>query len=599
MTLLLPGTGVTQTIPQTPEVVDIQFQGNTHLRTSDLLGQTHLHERRLFSKGSFYNRHHLTREEQSLENYYKLHGYLDAVITDSLIFGDDHTIRILFTVNEGKEYYLKDIILSGNTVFSDKKYLKLIGYQTGASFNTFKIRENLSEMLTLYQDNGYPLINIQDSVVVADSVRLFIKVREGPRLKIGRIIISATEHIPVKLIQRELIISQGDLFNLKNIEESKRRLYETSLFNSVNIRQETVDRVAGTIDLKVEVIPAKFRAFDMNMGVKQGYADEAVNADPVLSIGLSGSWYHNNLFDQSRRLRVETKISSIYPAIFIPQKFRLDLYYVEPWLWKFRIPLTINPFFWYIDNKHTQFQNTAYGIRAIMTYRWFRKIKIQSLNEWSRSRSEGTPSSSEEAYEEARKISLKFIWDERNNYFYPQHGFKLVIEPGLVGYFLGGANNYMQLQTSFGSYWSLFKGIVFAHNINFSIAAQQDPAFDIPYEKRFFLGGNSSIRGYAQRTLGPRTHLNDREVPAGGKMRYFSNFELRFPVYSILGGEIFYDIGNLWSEVGQAKFGVFESAYGLGLTIKTPIGPARIDYGIPIGGPSDQNQTHIAIAYAF
>ncbi|NQV51068.1 MAG: BamA/TamA family outer membrane protein [Candidatus Marinimicrobia bacterium] len=587
---------------ESPEIVDIIINGNKHLTNNELLSQIHLKEKRLFSKGSFFNRHHLNREEKKLVTYYTLHGFLDVVITDSISIGDNNDARIIINIVEGKEYYLRDISISGNTVYSDAEYLEFIEFRGGSKFNTFKIRENLISVLALYRSMGYPLINIQDSVVVADSVSLFINVNEGPKLNIGKINLGNYEHIPAGIIHREIIVSSGELFNSTNIEESKRRLYETSLFNSVNIRMGTVDIDAATIDLDVDVIPAKFRAFDMNMGIKQGYAEEAINSDPVLSIGLSGSWYHNNIFDTARRIRIETKISSIYPAIFIPQQFKLDLFYIEPWLASFRVPLTINPFYWYIDNTHTNFKNLAYGLRAITTYRWFRKIKVQSLAEWSRSNSNidslGIPTETVDLYQEARKIGVKFTWDERDDFFYPHHGFKLVLEPGLVGYFLGGENNYMQIQSSFSTYWNLFGDFVFAHNVNLGMAVQQNSEVDIPYAQRFFLGGNSSIRGFDQQMVGPQSAEG---IPLGGNFRFFTNFELRYPIYGYLGGSVFLDMGNLWPTVKDASISDLETAVGLGITIQTPIGPARIDYGIPLGTePVNKNgQLHIAIAYAF
>jgi outer membrane protein insertion porin family len=589
-----------QDTDEAPEIVDIKITGNNYLGTSELLSQIHLKEKRLFSGGSFYNRHYLAREIEKLENYYTLHGFMDVSITDSTSVSVDNKMHLFLKVVEGKEYYLRDINLKGNRVFSDQKYLELIEYQAGSSFNTFKIRENLIEMLTLYRDNGYPLINIQDSVVIADSVSLFITVIEGPILNIGQININETEQVPDHIIRREIIVQSGELFNSSNIEESKRRLYETSLFNSVNIRMGRVDSSKATIDLDVEVSPAKFRAFDMTLGVKQEI-QEGTDNQLESSIGATGSWYHNNLFDRSRRIRTQANISSIYPAILIPQQFKMDFFYVEPWLYKLRVPLTINPFLYYIDRTRDEFKSNAYGVRAILTYRWFRKLKIQSLTEWSFSRSEGTPTASEDVYESARKVGLKLIWDERDNFFYPKRGFKLVIEPGIVGYFLKGENNYMQMKTSFSSYWNIFSDVVFAHNVNVGFAIQKDPDIAIPYEKRFFLGGNSSIRGFEQQALGPTELLDGDPIPAGGNFRYFTNFEIRFPIYSYFGGEVFLDAGNIWSDIEDANTSEIIAAVGLGLTIETPIGPARIDYGIPVGSDAATNagQTHIAIAYAF
>jgi len=597
-----PALILAQADREAPEVVDIQIIGNRSLSSKDLLNQLNIKEKRLVSKGSYYNRHHLAREVEKLEDYYTLHGFLDASITDSLQMSGDDGVVIFLKVVEGKQYYLKDVTLSGNRVFSEAEYLEIIDFKAGSTFNTFQIRENLIEMLTLYQKNGYPLINIKDSVVVSDSVSLFIRVKEGPKLNIGTINIQNVPQIPKPIIRRELIFESGDGFNVTNIEESKRRLYETSLFNGVNISLGSVDTTARTIDIDVEVIPAKFRGFDMTLGVKQGYPEETIKGGgTVLGIGLTGSWYHNNLFDRSRRMRVETKVSSIYPSIFIPQQFQVDFFYVEPWILGFRIPLTINPFYWYLDNRQNDYNNNAFGLRAIMTYRWFRRVKIQSLAEWSQSTSEGTPSTSEDLYQEARKVGMKLTWDRRDDFFYPHQGFKFVIEPEVVGYLLGGENDYIQLETSFATFWNPIGKIVFAHNINLAAAYLKDPANDIPYTQRFFLGGNSSIRGFEQQQVGPKGLRDGVLIPLGGNFRAYTNFELRFPIYRIIGGSAFLDIGNLWADIGEAALSDLEKSVGFGLTIDTPIGPARIDYGIPLGAEhaNKDPQWHIAIAYAF
>ena len=534
-----------------------------------------------------------------------MHGFLDVSITDSIAEAGENAIQLFLKVDEGKEYYLRDITLSGNTVFSDEEYLDLIEYQVGSAFNTFEIRENLIEMVSLYQDNGYPLIRIQDSEVIDDSVSLFLEVYEGPKLGIGSINIVESEDIPEKIIRREIIVDPGDLFNLTNIQESRRRLYETNLFNSVNIRMGTVDSTAGTMDLDVEVIPAKFRGFDMNLGLKQGLSEYAVGGDREISVQVSGSWYHNNLFNSSRKVRFITKLSSIYPSIFIPQKLELDMLYVEPWLSKLRVPLTINPFLRYIDKRATDktpaFEQTALGVRAILTYRWFRRIKVQSISEWGVSLSDRPLADEEAEYEVDRSISLRTVWDRRNHFFYPTSGFKLEFEPGMVGYFLDGPHDYFQIQTALSTYWKLFGRVVLAHNIDFAARAQQDPNAEIPYEKRFFLGGNASIRGWEHQQLGPKILYNNELIPAGGNFRYFTNLEIRFPIYSFLGGEVFFDMGNIWSTMDDVDFSEINAAYGFGLTVETPIGPARVDYGIPLTREdgSKAGQVHIAIAYAF
>ncbi len=581
-----------------PEIVEIVFQGNTFISSAELQGEISLQPKTLFSNGSLYNLHHVNREGQKLKNFYQQYGFLDATVRDSLVELSPDAIEVVFIVFEGPRYYLRDITIQGNEVYSDEKYLANINFQRGAPFNVFEIRSQLQLVLREYEENGYPLVMIRDSVAVSDSVELFIQVSEGLKLSIGNIVIPELEDIPARIIERELIVKSGDLFNISRIEESKRRLFETSLFSNVNISTTSLDSSARTLDLLVEALPAKFRAFDIDFGAEQ--KAEYINADPVVSMGLTGSWYHNNLFDSSRRLKVQTQVNSIYPNIFIPTIFHLDLFYVEPWILGVRIPFTVNPFYRYFNDRERPVarQSLAGGLRIGTSYRWFRRVKIVSFLEWSTVSSQGEQTEDEIVYEEQRSFDINMLFDGRNDYFKPSRGYKVTLEPKLVGYFFGGQQHYWQMESAVSTYWNLFDLAVFAQNLNIAVSGVQDSTTAIPPLQRYYLGGNSSVRGFDHQGLDP---AGSGLTPQGGHLRLFANLELRFPIYKIIGGELFYDTGFLWSEIEDFNLEDLESAFGFGLTIDTPIGPARVDYGIPFlkEGGTGKGQMHIAISHAF
>lgn len=595
--LLLPLVIHAQSALEPPEVVDIRFEGNTALTSANLLRQITINPKTLLRRGSLYNVHHVDRENRNLTNYYRQYGFLDAVITDSLIVHSDLEVELLFRVKEGKRYYLNAVEIVGNRVIDDATYLENIDVQRGAPFNVFEIRSELRRVLRQYEETGYPLVMISDSAAVGDSVSLTIQVREGPRLRIGEIAIPAVDQIPEPIIRRELIVKPGEWFNIARIEESKRRLFETSLFSSVNITTTHIDTTAGLLDLQVETLPAKFKAFDLDFGA--GQAREFGNADPVVSIGGKGSWYHNNWLESSRRLRVQTEVSSLYPDIFIPQTFKLDLFYVEPWIFGLRLPLTVNPFYDYLTEAQGDFRSEGGGIRLYTSYRWFRRVRVLSTLEWSTVREEGQALGTETGYQEQRVFESSFVLDERDHYFSPHKGYRLTLKPRMVGYFLGGESEYWQVEGAFSTYWGIGRHLVLAQNLNLAVGGGADSTTAIPTTDRFYLGGNSSLRGYAYQGVGPMAA--DGETPLGGQFRFFANLELRFPIYSYFGGEVFYDVGYLWATPQDVDWSELASNIGLGLTIDTPIGPARIDYGIPLveGGLSQGGELHIAITYAF
>jgi outer membrane protein assembly factor BamA len=99
----------------------------------------------------------------------------------------------------------------------------------------------------------------------------------------------------------------------------------------------------------------------------------------------------------------------------------------------------------------------------------------------------------------------------------------------------------------------------------------------IPSE-RFFAGGPTSVRGYAQDALGPA----DAFGSVGGAALLVLNQEIRFPVLKWLGGVGFIDAGNAFASVADLSLGGLRPSVGLGARIRTPVVLIRIDFGIPL-----------------
>jgi len=138
----------------------------------------------------------------------------------------------------------------------------------------------------------------------------------------------------------------------------------------------------------------------------------------------------------------------------------------------------------------------------------------------------------------------------------------------------------------------------------------------IPLPERFFAGGGTSLRGFGLNQAGPRDPCTG--FPVGGLALLVFNQELRFPmrlpiVGNRLGGTLFYDGGNVYSDINHISFrwkspsftdpNYFSHTVGFGLRYPTPIGPVRVDFGyqlnpaayqatiIPAGGTVGTLQT--------
>ena len=99
----------------------------------------------------------------------------------------------------------------------------------------------------------------------------------------------------------------------------------------------------------------------------------------------------------------------------------------------------------------------------------------------------------------------------------------------------------------------------------------------IPSE-RFFAGGATSVRGYRQDDLGPRSIFGDA---SGGRALFIANSELRFPIYRWLRGVGFVDLGNVYPTVGDITLPNLQIGAGAGIRLNTPIGLLRLDVAVP------------------
>ena len=111
---------------------------------------------------------------------------------------------------------------------------------------------------------------------------------------------------------------------------------------------------------------------------------------------------------------------------------------------------------------------------------------------------------------------------------------------------------------------------------------------DVPFFERYYLGGLYSLRGFKYRYISPRQvpNIPDNE-PIGGDTYWFGSAEYSIPIFEQEHGigvrfALFYDIGSVGANPYNFNFGDYSDNWGIGLRLNLPIGPLRLDYGIPI-----------------
>lgn len=184
-------------------------------------------------------------------------GYRDAVIlSDSVVPYNDKTVDIYIDLEEGDQYFIRNINWVGNTVYTTDQLNRVLRMEPGDVYNQKLLTERTSTdedaIANIYMDNGYLFFRIDpiENNVVNDSIDLELSVFEGPQATINKVTITGNDRLYEHVVRRELRTLPGELFNRSELMRSMREIMQTGHFNpeTMDVKPEP-DYENGTVDL--------------------------------------------------------------------------------------------------------------------------------------------------------------------------------------------------------------------------------------------------------------------------------------------------------------------------------------------------------------
>lgn len=249
------------------------IEKNKRVKISDIviLGNSKFPDSKLKKKlketkeiGSVFKKSKLVAEDykidkQSLIAFYNKNGYRDALIVkDSMARRIDGHLQLFLTIDEGEQYYFRDIAWKGNSKYTDQQLGEILGIEAGDIYDPELLESRLSfsqdgrDVSSLYLDDGYLFFSADPMEVAVDGQYIDLKmdIYEGPQATIANVEIKGNDRTHEHVVRRELRTKPGNKFSRSDIIRSQRSLMNLGYFNPETMDIQTpVNQQNGTVDI--------------------------------------------------------------------------------------------------------------------------------------------------------------------------------------------------------------------------------------------------------------------------------------------------------------------------------------------------------------
>lgn len=563
------------------KVSKITITGNKAIKTNELKKVLATKPAWLFNPG-IYKEEVLQEDIEKIRALYDDIGYLDVEAAPDLNYSENGTLLdITININEGKQYTVGDITVAGNLVLPEKDVKSKIEMKPGKPFSARALRMDVVNIKQYYYQFGYMnvVVDVDRNLNQAGNIDIKYNIDAKDPVYVGKVEIRGNVKTREIIVRRELRVYPGERFNGEKIKRSKERIYNLGFFENVSFETEPT-QTPDIQNLIVSVKETKTGEFSFGGGYSSidmlvGFVEVTQRNFDIMNFPtFMGGGQSLSLKAEIGMVRNNFNLSWTDPWIFgMPYSFGFDAYRTSH-----RKDTDIG---WAYDETRMGGdlrlgKDITEYLRGNLTYR-LEQIEIGSVIE-----NASQDFKNEEGTNTISSLMLELTQDTRDNIFVPTRGYILGGSIENAGGIFLGDKNFLKGTATAIYYHTFFEKFVLEAKARAGWSNAFGKSDDVPVYERFYAGGENTIRGYKERRVGPRDPGSNE--PIGGEAILLGNIEITFPIYEkVLKGAIFYDVGNVWRRAEDfIAGGNYRAGTGIGVRVKTPVGPIKLDYGYPL-----------------
>ena len=574
---------------------EIFFEGNEAFSDKKLLKQleTNKHGWLSWLTGSGrFDEKKFKEDLTILRKFYRDSGFLDCEINEekvSIDFVESDEIVITIPLVEGQLYYLGEFSVENATVYTTDELLKELRLEKGDPFSPQGVDDAAIAIRDYYTSSGYLNTRVRAERVPNMETRqidVVFRVRESEKFYVESINVEGNTKSKSRVIIRELALTPGDIFDLRRMDVSERRLKNIGFFDDVRLNPEPTN-IPGRKDLGITVREGRTGSFTFGAGF--GSVESFVMYFEVLQSNFDLFNWRSGFQGDGQKFRFRASAGTTSNQVLIG--------FEEPWLFEQRLAFGVEIYRTESDYNSADYNELRTGFELYLRRRLFELVearlsyRLELVDIFDVA---GTPGVDDpgvaDVFEEGEgedlvsKVGLTFLRDTRETLIFTRKGQRSSLKFEYAG--IGGDINYHKMEGRTAQFIPTFDAYeqslsIIARAGNVSPFGQSDI---VPFYDRFYLGGPDTLRGFDYREVGNRDD-DDPNESVGGNSYALVSLEYGFRIAEPLGLVVFYD----WGFVNENDFDFSMSEYadnwGVGARIMLMGSPLKLDLGIPITSP--------------
>jgi len=580
-------------------VSEVSITGLTALKEHDAHGYFRPNEVPLVgTEARAYSPARLKRSAEKLEEALRQLGYAEAAVKAAVVKQDERSGRVdvAVTVIEGPRWMVTASRVEERLEGDGEAAVSVAGSKVVLPPGALKLNQPWSQ---LWQQDvteqvrrefyrlGYADTRIQIEPKAAEpfdgrrEVSVIVRVEPGPLVKLGEVRFDGNLHTKESILRRRVRSEKGDPLDPLKLERARYRLARLGAFETVDLRYEPETGATRDAVFEVRELPR----WDASLLAGYGSYEQLRGGVELQQTNLLGRAH------QSRLVLVQSVKST-----------RGEYNYTVPEIFGESIDGTVRIFG--LRREEEAFDREEYGGTVGVRRRipWLKAEGSLGYTYQSLSNQDNalTTRALDDDNVKVASIDLGLTKDRRDNPLRPRRGYRWFAQAELASEGLGGEVDYQlfELGATYHTAWGRSRWIHLGltHGVITQLGAPEGQL--IPVNKRFYPGGDSSIRGYQQDEAAPRG-ADGRFI--GAETYTLLNVELEQAITTTWSVVVFGDALGEAASLGDYPWDERLYSVGLGIRYQTIVGPVRLEYGRNVNPrPGDPSGTlHFSVGFPF